>query len=198
MRWGRLSLGARPESQNTSVRKKHGGRSAQEHRSGHGEFHPQLKFSCVAGRSRRFHHQLGPALSVAPSCTRRPASIIATRPQRRRAWSRSWVTRTKVKLICANQIANKFFDAGLRLLVERGRWLIQQQDLGLIGQRAGERDALLFAARKGWARYERRNSANQPDQGARRPRVCGALLHAATARTAGSPRRHREKETDVA
>ena len=70
----------------------------------------------------------------------RLATVIAS------SWS--WVTMTKVvagALLNAHQL-----ELGLlaQLLVERAERLVEQHDLRLLGDGAGERDALLLAARE--------------------------------------------------
>ena len=70
----------------------------------------------------------------------RSATLIAS------SWS--WVTRMVVRPSCALQALDLDLHVEPEVAVERGERLVEQQDRGLDGERAGERHPLLLAARQ--------------------------------------------------
>ena len=60
----------------------------------------------------------------------------------------SWVTNTTVTPYLLPHLEDQVLQVGAGLRVDRGERLVHQQDLGLVGQRAGDRHALLHAARE--------------------------------------------------
>ena len=63
-----------------------------------------------------------------------------------RASSWPWVTKSVVILEALLQVADLLAQALAQVLVEAGEGLVEEQDLRLEHERAGERDALLLAA----------------------------------------------------
>jgi hypothetical protein len=83
-----------------------------------------------------------------PCSTTRPSTSSRPRSPMRRACERSCVTKTNVRSVWPREILQELLDATAGGGVERGRGLVEQQDLGLVGQRSRQRDALRLAARE--------------------------------------------------
>ena len=83
---------------------------------------------------------------VGPAATTRPSASITTEWQRLAAKFRSCVATTIVSAALAIEPAEQGGDVELVAEIERRRRLVEQQDVRLLGQRAGDDDALLLAA----------------------------------------------------
>ena len=59
-----------------------------------------------------------------------------------------WVTKTTVLPVCVPQLQQLLVEVVADDLVERAERLVHQQQVGVEGQRAGDRGALLHAARE--------------------------------------------------
>ena len=79
--------------------------------------------------------------------TMRPSSTSATRSQRA-ARRRSWVTRSSVAPSSRFSVEQQFDDLPPGVVVEIAGGLVGEDDLGTRRQRAGDRHALLLAARQ--------------------------------------------------
>ena len=60
--------------------------------------------------------------------------------------SMSWVTNSTVTRSLCHNTRNDIFEIGASLRIDRGEWLVHQQNMRFIGDGAGNRDALLHAA----------------------------------------------------
>ena len=58
----------------------------------------------------------------------------------------SWVTKSDRLLVVLPDPEQELLHLGAGLAVERAEGLVHQQDLGIVGERAGDRDALHHAA----------------------------------------------------
>ena len=83
-----------------------------------------------------------------PTCSSRPWLMMASRSATSMASSWSCVTRTVVTCERVVQVAQPLAQLGPHLGVERPEGLVQQEDLGLDGQRPGQRHPLALATRE--------------------------------------------------
>ena len=81
-----------------------------------------------------------------PICATRPSFMIAIRVETVIASSWSWVTITKVRPRLSWMLTSSNWVALAQLLVERAQRLVEQQHLGALDDRTGQRHALLLAA----------------------------------------------------
>jgi hypothetical protein len=86
--------------------------------------------------------------SPLPTCSMRPLLNTAIRSDRRSASSWSWVTYRIVTPVCWWMRLSSSLQFLAQLLVERGKRFVHQQHRRIVGERAGNRDALLHPARQ--------------------------------------------------
>ena len=79
---------------------------------------------------------------------RAPATSRRTRSDRKIASSTEWVTKITVSPVRCPDLQQLVLQLLARHRVERAERLVHQQELGIVGEHARDRDALLHAARE--------------------------------------------------
>ena len=171
----------------------------------HGRLPTSMSRASAAGLRRRRrdfarNHLAGARSRSAglPICTMRPLFITAISVPSRKASSMSCVTKTMVLPLCRWMCRNSCCSACADQGIERTERLVHQHDVGVGGERAGDADALLLAARELMriARDERRIELHERERALRPARRSGFAASRGGAAQPRYCRRSSNAETD--
>jgi len=106
-----------------------------------GRIRPATRFT-PAKRAPKKLRGFARTSAAVPDSTTRPASNTTTRSASVTTSSRSWVTSTADRPSRASTRRNTLRMADATATSSPVKWFVEEQDVGVGGQRAGERDAL--------------------------------------------------------